>query len=241
MERITEAGITAALEQSSPQTATPQSLTKWQESKAAEPREIVDLIRGVELVKQIRPPLTDQQVTALTLELRKLGLSIDRLRVMAENVKRQNTYGTIALEYWIQGQLLTPEEVAEERRAMRTMLESERRELEWEVEKTIRRRVQDFKDGSKWDPLIQEMLAAEEIAREWHEKREQHFKRELERARLRLKKAGAVIRLMTEDGRSELYRVAVERKALPEDKAIREHLFMFADKLLPIMQELKLV
>lgn len=130
--------------------------------------EIVRTIRAVELVKQLKPPLTDQQVTALALELDKLNLSSARLQEMAETVKRANTYGNIALEHWLDGQLLTPEELAERYRQMCGNVEQMHLDFKWEVEKEIRRRIQMAKED-KADPLTKELMSevqtADEIVR----------------------------------------------------------------------------
>ncbi len=173
MERVTMAGINAALVDKELLRETSNVQQRAQEQSTAlvkgEPEyateaEVSRAVHEVMLAKQLNISLEARMM--LVADLMKMGLTRTRLRDMSENVKRQTTYGTIALEYWIQGQTLTPEEVAEERRQMRSMVENERREFAWAVEQEIRRRIRVAKQDKLFDPLTQELIQETAVADE---------------------------------------------------------------------------
>lgn len=63
--------------------------------------EVAKVVLEVELSKQLRPPLTDQQRTQLVRDLCATSLSVAQIKERGESVKLKDTYGTIALSYWL--------------------------------------------------------------------------------------------------------------------------------------------
>jgi len=71
-------------------------------SKPIEDNRIADIIKlivEVEQVKQIT--LSNDQRSALGRELYRINLPMDRIKIQADIVKRSETYGKIALEFWM--------------------------------------------------------------------------------------------------------------------------------------------
>jgi hypothetical protein len=52
------------------------------------------------MVKEIKPPLTDQQREALMRLLHGMGLPLEEIARMGAVVAGETTYGTIAFEHW---------------------------------------------------------------------------------------------------------------------------------------------
>lgn len=64
--------------------------------------EVVELVRETAMLKQMRQ-LTEQEELALVTRLLRLNESIADLRKRAEWVLKTDTFGTIALQYWLAG------------------------------------------------------------------------------------------------------------------------------------------
>lgn len=108
-------------------------------------KEVSDLVSEVELAKQLKPPLTDQQRVQLVKDLYARAWTLARLRRAAEAVKLKDTYATIALQYWTDGDYICGEDLEEERAAISRMLERARVEID-------RMRREDF-----WDEITKEI------------------------------------------------------------------------------------
>jgi hypothetical protein len=245
MQQITKMAIHRTLEavRSSQYEKSTKSSELQKQSKRASLEWITRLIFKVELVKQLRPPLTQQQRTELALRLDEMKLTEEQLSLMAESVIRRSTYGTIALEYWIADDIVTQEELVAERLAIRREDERRRRNFENELDDRIR----ELRDGlrervEKMDvereKLLMETLALDDECVKWELQRQEWYKEAEARVRRKLSEYKQQLRLLSESERKEVLDMAVAFKIMRNwDKHVLEHIHLFADKLMPIMEE----
>jgi hypothetical protein len=157
----------------------------------------------VELSKQLRPPLTDQQRLQLAMDLQKFGMSAEELRRRGDSVKLKDTYGTIALSYWIDDLVMTKDEVMRE------------------VGRVIAQRKADLeKMHVPEDQIIQEGLV--DLRYAYARKYEaflDHIRGKLE---ARVKKARAFVLTAPEDVRQEVKTLAEEKGLLRDDPYWRQ-------------------
>jgi hypothetical protein len=246
MELLTEAGINKAIEaEKSSQLEKSSNLPMLPNaSETASEEEIAHLVEEVEVSKQVRPPLTDQQRLSLILDLAGLSLPISRLREMAESVKIKPTYGTIAFEHWISSRVMLEADVVAEHQALenkeRRMWERFDFAVEDRINERIARAQAAVSSGAMVDDLsIVNLMEAENAVREWGRKLNEHAQRVAERERAKLRRVSAALRLMSRENRIEIFAEA-ERRGLcghADDKMI-DHAYLFSDRLRPVMDQL---
>jgi hypothetical protein len=197
-----------------------------------QPENVVATIREVELKKQIKPPLTPQQIAALADEILKLNPTADRLKAMADSVLRAETFGTLAFQYWIADRLMTWEEMEMERAA----LGRERRELYKTFNEAVASEIQTriwnmdaalAEESKAADIKAWELFELESQAAAWREKRV-HIRIEAEgRIRRELHDVSEKIKMLDVEERYRLMQDA----GMGHDVAICQNLHLFPDKL----------
>ncbi len=215
----------------------------WTPSPKANSKEIVAEIRRVELLKQLRPALTDQQVAELALELTKQGWTVARLREKGESVALRDTFGTIALQYWLADSILTEEQTVAERQAVAREHAEMVNEFQLRVDRYVRDRIATLKlnlteEARERDREIAELAALEDEAARWSTLRmdyEQRIRRELH---AKMKRYSATLKAMPVETRRAVFAEAVQRGLLKDfDDAMIGHAHLFPDKLAPVLED----
>jgi hypothetical protein len=195
--------------------------------------EVSATVLEAEIAKQLRPPLTSQQRAWLVAELFRYGWTPVELTTRMRSVVSQDTYGTIALQYWIADLVMTPEDA-------RLYLTRERNAIAEKVERIIAERTErvlsDVEAAKAEDASIVRLLAAQRARLEFYTAREQRIKELAEKEKQRLKDARRRIRAMSLPERRRLLDDAVREGLLHGyDNAIVEHAYLFADKLIEVL------
>lgn len=86
----------------------------------------MEAVLRTEMLKQIRPPLTDQQRVALAVEIQAERWTPAELANRARSVALRETYGNLALHHWLEPLTMT---AADARKLAERMIEDRRRIL----------------------------------------------------------------------------------------------------------------
>lgn len=218
------------------------SLPVRPEEPEATALEISGVITDVLLVKQLA--LTEDQRTSLTAELMMLHVRPKRLREMAENVKRRCTFGTIAFEHWITDDIVTGEELREERR--RNLREHTRdlANLEALVEMRIRQRIQECRHTmseamQKADREVAELAAWQDRCSVYRRAVRAWYDNAAVRAKRRLADCKAKLRAMDRETRVQVWELAKRRgDTASYDLLMVEHSHLFPHVLCGAVEEM---
>lgn len=206
-------------------------------------QEIMQAVLEAELVKQLRPPLTDQQRVALAKELKELSWTKPQLDARLKRVKLSDTFGTIALHHWTdEGDILTAAEAAAQRVQFRRELRAMEASIEHRVNAEIERRIQAVRSMREevQDPRVLELeverAALQDAALERSKLVEiQIAQRKAERRAFRTWISG-----LSEKERQAVQDLGVKLGAFDAvDPSIAENLAIFTDDLLPHREEIE--
>lgn len=199
--------------------------------------EIFRLILEVEAAKQLPNPLTDQQREVLMRLLAGLGVSIERLREMGQSVVRRSTYGTLAFEHWIAGEVLTKDELEAERAAMRREHTKHWQDIDFLIEQRIRQRIAKYRRALTEDEKQRDRTIAEAVA--WHDAIREHelakvawYEGELAAAFERIAECKKRLRSLDKATRIRVWERARDAEVVPGfDDRMVEHSTFFAHLL----------
>ena len=199
-------------------------------------------VAEVQLVKQVS--INEDQRAILIAELLRLNLTPRRLREMAENVKRRCTFGTIAFEHWIADDIVTGEELVEERRRMHREHLKNLANIDSLVDIRIRERVDTYRHR-----LSEHMQAVDKEAAElaaWRDRsasyakaRTAWYEQASARAKQRLARVKAQLRGMELASRLRVWERAIARGDVRGcDMSMVEQSHLFPDLLAGAMEEM---
>ncbi len=208
----------------------------------ATPEFITALVAKVELVKQIT--LTVDQRKSLVLELARIRATPRRLKEMAENVKRRCTFGTIAFEHWIADDIVTGEELLEERRRMHREHLRNLATIDAIVEQKIFGRIAEYRhelsEGRQSaDKAAAELAAWRDRCASYAKARRAWYDQASMRAKQKLARVKAQLRGMDTSARLDVWQKAVLRGDVKSfDAAMVEQSHLFPDLLAGAMEEM---
>ena len=172
---------------------------------------IARIIGEVELAKQIT--LTADQRAQLIHELNSRPYSLERIRQMGESVKLKETYGTLALHHWLEGEVMTRSDV--------TRLAGE----------IVRKRREQLERVGVSQGTLERMglVALNEVA----VRRERIVMEQMRtNATKRIRRAEVFVRQASQEVREDLYELAIDRGLIAPDPLLRERPDMYAGRML---------
>lgn len=176
----------------------------------------------VELAKQLKPPLTEQQRLQLVMDLSALGLTLGEIRDRGNSVKLKDTYGTIAFQYWVEDLVV---------------LKTEAVKLAHEI---IRRRREELLKKATFSEEMLERMGLVEVDQALRRQYELQMERVRERVKVRVKRARVFIRTAPQDIQLEVKKLAESEGLLaPNDPHWRECLPYLAAALVDQIEQIQ--
>lgn len=204
--------------------------------------DISKVVAEVALVKQCS--VSEEQRTALIGELLLLNVTPSRLRQMAENVKRRCTFGTIAFEHWIADDIVTGEELVEERRHIHREHIRNLATIDALVDIRIQERVDTYRrqmsEGAQAsDKAALELAAWRDRSASYVRARTAWYEQASARAKQKLARVKAQLRAMDEGTLLTVWERAVARGDVKSfDTAMFKQSHLFPDLLAAAMEEM---
>jgi hypothetical protein len=206
--------------------------------------DILIRILEVETLKQISPPLTDQQRGLLAKTLSEFRWTPEVLAARARAVTFKNTFGRISPDVWIQ----SPDDVVSRQEFETLKAQAERQgEIIWARFEdavadavTVRARAARSLSKELRDPALNELLAAEDDLRLARQEQAAALARlEADKVTAR-RKCSAFLRSLGPEDRALVMREALKEGVFEvEDGFVLENLHVFAGELVEIVERLK--
>jgi hypothetical protein len=215
--------------------------------KAPEPpastEEITKLVLEVEVSKQLRPQLNDQQRTLLVRDLAKFKFTLPELRERAMAVKCTDTYNSIALNYWVKDYCLPKMVIEQERAELRYEHRKALSKITQHIEQSVREHFDELrriiKENVKDNDEALELELLDEALREQHLERERHRENLRLKVKERMGKAKRVLRSLSKTEREAVLTRAVAKGIfVGYDPHIVDNIQLFAVELLSVVEEM---
>jgi len=162
-------------------------------------------VMQVELAKQLKPPLTEQQRLQLVMDLSALGLTLREIRERGNSVKLKDTFGTIAFQYWVEDLVV---------------LKTEAVNMAHEI---IRRRKEELLKKATFSEEMLERMGLVEVDQALRRQYELQLERVRDKLKARVKRAKVFVRTAPEDIQLEVKKLAEAKGVLaPNDPHWRE-------------------
>ena len=239
MEHISKA-LGEIVESNLPQTVSTTALEKRKDSRATL-TEIAAIVAEVELTKQLRPALTEDQRAILFARLDALRLPVAEIQRMARSVMAKCTYGNIAFEHWVSDEVRPAweinAEISEERERLRNKFD---RTVQEELERRIAlcraeltpEADEQFKRYAELDALRESLSECEKRRARWYEDQKNI-------ARQRIARDRAMLVGMNSEARKKVFDEAVRRGKLNGyDQTMLDNIGVFVDRLYEIVEEM---
>lgn len=197
------------------------------------------VVLRLELEKQIKP-LMDAQRFVLVERLMGLDETCGQMQRRADSVLVQETFGTIAFQYWVKDLVVCYSEAAERKR-------QDRQNLIQLVNETIRYRIEKFRllsseEQKTVDIEIAELAGQQQAFDDWNLKLHEIRERSRREAKKKLSYARNVLNALDVESRTKVMDEAVKQKIIKQyDKPMLENIQLFPDKYYKVLEGMKLL
>lgn len=214
-----------------------EALQKVKPSYATK-QEIMAVIWEVETLKELNPPLTEEQRGLLMARLFELRLPLEEIRRKGDSVVYKKTYGTIALEHWVEDEV-----------DLRCNIEAEIIRLREGFDRRVDERIREMIEECRQEESYEKSLEAEEATKlealqdalsEARLDRMKYYEKMKAESKKRLAQIRSSLVAMDNEHRAKVWEEAVRRGIVKTwDAHMVDHIWMFVDILYPIMNEVK--